>query len=89
MQTLDIAERGAKGFGSSGTSYTTSFTDASRGPFGAAFSQFVQRADCSSTTVVQRPPYLVVGSRRITTPYGHTVMFTLRGEGDTLQNLFT
>ena len=44
----------------------------------------------SNGQVVQIPQstkdrsYPVVGARRVTAPYGHTIMFTLRTEGDIL-----
>jgi len=34
--------------------------------------------------LVRDRPYPVVGARRVSAPYGHTVMFTLRSEGDIL-----
>ena len=38
--------------------------------------------------LVRDRPYSVVGARRVSAPYGHTVIFTLRSEGDILIRIY-
>jgi len=40
------------------------------------------------TQLVRDRPYPVVAARRVTATYGHTVMFTLRTEGDILIRIY-